>query len=110
MVVHNNINLMSPIRLDFNDEALGNEEKELGYNLRNNNANDGLRKPFKEALKSPFTRRIIEFSAPKHKMPTNVKIYDGSTDLDDHISRLQDQQTPKIGMCRIAYAGQNSYA
>nr|GEV92445.1 putative ribonuclease H-like domain-containing protein [Tanacetum cinerariifolium] len=80
---HNNRNLMSPIRLDFSDEVQGNEKKELRHNLRNNNANDGLRKPFKEALKSPFTRRIIEFSAPKHEMPTNVKIYERSTNLEN---------------------------
>ncbi|GJT96401.1 hypothetical protein Tco_1091919 [Tanacetum coccineum] len=39
-------------------------------------------------MRSPFTRRIIEFSAPKHLMPTNLRIYDGSTDLDDHVSHF----------------------
>ncbi|GKE48897.1 reverse transcriptase domain-containing protein [Tanacetum coccineum] len=37
-------------------------------------------------MKSPFTRRIIEFSGPSHRMPTNLKIYDGSTDPDNHIT------------------------
>nr|GEX36856.1 hypothetical protein [Tanacetum cinerariifolium] len=27
-------------------------------------------------------------SAPSHRMPTNLKIYDGSTDPDDHITRF----------------------
>nr|GEV66285.1 hypothetical protein [Tanacetum cinerariifolium] len=34
------------------------------------------------------TRRIINLSAPSHRMPTNLKIYDGSTDPDDHITRF----------------------
>ncbi|GKC04053.1 reverse transcriptase domain-containing protein [Tanacetum coccineum] len=79
---------VTPIRLTF-----GSEDEPV------NKANDkgkapvveideDLRKPYKEVLRSPFTRRIIEFSAPSHRMPTNLKIYDGSTDLDDHITRF----------------------
>ncbi|GJX42244.1 hypothetical protein Tco_0257234 [Tanacetum coccineum] len=78
--------LVEPIRLTFGDEEVvkartdgkGVEEKK----------EDDLQKPYKEVLKSPFTRRIIEFSAPSHRMPTNLKIYDGSTDPDDHITRF----------------------
>ncbi|GJT65383.1 reverse transcriptase domain-containing protein [Tanacetum coccineum] len=39
---------------------------------------DDLSKPFKEVLKCPFTKRIIEFSAPGHRLPKNVKVYDGT--------------------------------
>ncbi|GKC33371.1 hypothetical protein Tco_1040665 [Tanacetum coccineum] len=49
---------------------------------------DDLKKPYKEVLESPFTRRIIKFSALSHQMLTNLRIYDGSTDPDDHISRF----------------------
>ncbi|GJR47974.1 hypothetical protein Tco_1316077 [Tanacetum coccineum] len=49
---------------------------------------EDLNKLYKEVLKSPFTRRIIEFSAPNHWMPTNLKICNGSTALDDHITRF----------------------
>nr|GEU48592.1 hypothetical protein [Tanacetum cinerariifolium] len=49
---------------------------------------DDLSKPFKEVLKCPFTKRIIEFSAPRHRLPTNAKIYDGTGDLEDHITRF----------------------
>nr|GEW29323.1 hypothetical protein [Tanacetum cinerariifolium] len=49
---------------------------------------DDLRKPSKEVLKCPFTKRIIEFSAPGHRLPTNAKIYDGTCDLKDHITRF----------------------
>ncbi|GKA44088.1 reverse transcriptase domain-containing protein [Tanacetum coccineum] len=47
-----------------------------------------LQKPYKEVVKLPFTRQIIEFLAPNHQMPTNMKIYDGSTDLDDHVTHF----------------------
>ncbi|GKB16650.1 hypothetical protein Tco_0850573 [Tanacetum coccineum] len=49
---------------------------------------EDLSKPFKEVLKCPFTRRIVEFSSPSHKMPTNIKIYDGTGDPEDHIGRF----------------------
>ncbi|GJZ99436.1 hypothetical protein Tco_0671987 [Tanacetum coccineum] len=47
-----------------------------------------LQNPFKEVLRSPFTRRIIEFLASKHMILANLKVYDGSTDPDDHLSRF----------------------
>nr|GEV98424.1 reverse transcriptase domain-containing protein [Tanacetum cinerariifolium] len=72
--------LVRPIRLSFDDEG-GLEEK------RDEEFED-LRKPYKEVLKFPFSRRIIEFSASNHRTPTNLKIYDGSTDPDDHITRF----------------------
>nr|GFA95752.1 reverse transcriptase domain-containing protein [Tanacetum cinerariifolium] len=49
---------------------------------------DDPKRPYKEVLESPFTRWIMEFSAPSHGMPTNLRVYDGSTDPDDHISRF----------------------
>ncbi|GKD90117.1 reverse transcriptase domain-containing protein [Tanacetum coccineum] len=49
---------------------------------------EDLNKRYKEVLKSPFTRRIIEFPALSHRMPTNLKIHDGSTDPNDHITRF----------------------
>lgn len=73
---------IKPIRLDFEEaepreaEAKKVEEKPV----------DDLAKPFKATSKSPFTRRIIEFSRPKHLMPSNIKLYDGSTDPNDHIT------------------------
>ncbi|GJQ95193.1 RNA-directed DNA polymerase, eukaryota, reverse transcriptase zinc-binding domain protein [Tanacetum coccineum] len=49
---------------------------------------EDLSKPFKEALKTPFTRRIIEFSGPEYSMPTNIALYNGSTDPADHLNRF----------------------
>nr|GEV70573.1 protein NLP3-like [Tanacetum cinerariifolium] len=48
---------------------------------------EDLSKPFKEAqLKSPFSSRILMFSAPKNKMPPHIRMYDGSKDPEDHLS------------------------
>ncbi|GJR52190.1 reverse transcriptase domain-containing protein [Tanacetum coccineum] len=49
---------------------------------------EDLSKPFKEVLKCLFTRRIVEFSSPDHRMPANVKIYDGTGDPEDHVGRF----------------------
>nr|GEZ19507.1 reverse transcriptase domain-containing protein [Tanacetum cinerariifolium] len=49
---------------------------------------EDLRNPFKEAQRTPLTRQIIEFAGPKYKMPTNIKLYDGTTDPEDHLSRF----------------------
>ncbi|GKG06132.1 hypothetical protein Tco_0326218 [Tanacetum coccineum] len=47
-----------------------------------------LKRPFKEAVKTPLTRKIIEFAGPKFKMPINIKLYDGTTNPEDHLSRF----------------------
>ncbi|GJY19899.1 hypothetical protein Tco_0392465 [Tanacetum coccineum] len=82
---HNRKNIGDPIRLDF----------EMGTELQGHNVVKGkevmdedLRKPFKEARRTPFTRRIIEFAGPEYKMPNNIKLYDGTTDPEDHLSRF----------------------
>nr|GEU96763.1 reverse transcriptase domain-containing protein [Tanacetum cinerariifolium] len=47
-----------------------------------------LKKPFKEAQRTPLTRRIIEFTGSEYKMPNNIKFYDGTTDPEDHLSHF----------------------
>nr|GEY56537.1 retrotransposon protein, putative, Ty3-gypsy subclass [Tanacetum cinerariifolium] len=83
------------------EEADSNKgkDKEKGTTER---VDDDLTKPYKEVLKSPFTRRIIEFSAPSHRIPTNLRIYDGSIDPDDHISRFVGDANQGNGRCRWA--------
>nr|GEV38470.1 reverse transcriptase domain-containing protein [Tanacetum cinerariifolium] len=49
---------------------------------------EDLRNPFKEARRTPLTRRIIEFAGLEYKMPNNIKLYDGTTDPEDHLSRF----------------------
>ncbi|GKC58528.1 reverse transcriptase domain-containing protein [Tanacetum coccineum] len=79
--------LITPIRLTFSEEedSSKGKGKEKGATEE---MDDDLKKPYKEVLKSPFTRRIIEFSASSHRMPTNLKIYDGSIDSNDHITHF----------------------
>ncbi|GKA40791.1 reverse transcriptase domain-containing protein [Tanacetum coccineum] len=77
--------LITPIRLTFGEEGEGNKEKDQGKRPVEE-VDEDLKRPYKEVLKSPFTRRIIECSALNHRMPTNLKVYDYSTDLDDHIT------------------------
>ncbi|GJZ31999.1 reverse transcriptase domain-containing protein [Tanacetum coccineum] len=49
---------------------------------------EDLRKPFKKARRTPFTLRIIEFAGLEYKMPNNIKLYDGTSDPEDHLSRF----------------------
>ncbi|GJX90158.1 hypothetical protein Tco_0343484 [Tanacetum coccineum] len=64
-----------------------------------------LKKPFKEAVKTPLTRRIIEFAGLEFKMPTNIKWYDGTTDPEDHLSRFSSAansgEWPMLVWCRM---------
>lgn len=79
---------IKPIQLDFEDE----EPQDTGAQKAEEETTDDLSKPFKEASKSPFTRRIIDFSGPKNTkylMPSHIKLYDGSTDPDDHVTRFE---------------------
>ncbi|GJT38764.1 hypothetical protein Tco_0938629 [Tanacetum coccineum] len=82
--------LIKPRLLDFNDEV--SDEDEIVIVKKNKEketpADDDLRKPFKAASKCPFTKRIINFTAPNHRMPINAKIYDGMSDPADHITRF----------------------
>ncbi|GKF49916.1 hypothetical protein Tco_0143167 [Tanacetum coccineum] len=83
---HNSRNNVSPIRLNFDEGDDGTEVQTIVTEKEIVDAN--LKKPFKETVKTPLTRRIIEFTGPEFKMPTNVKLYDGTTDPEDHLSQV----------------------
>ncbi|GJW47597.1 hypothetical protein Tco_0079243 [Tanacetum coccineum] len=75
---HNKRNKANPIRLNFETEDPDPKEDRI---VKGREIDDeDLSKPFKETLKTPFTRRIIEFSGPEYSMPTNIALYNGSTD------------------------------
>ncbi|GKF25924.1 hypothetical protein Tco_0081818, partial [Tanacetum coccineum] len=74
------------IRLDFETEDI--ETQEHGIAKGREVVDEDLRKPFKETRRTPFTRRIIGFAGPEYKMPTNIKLYDGTTNPEDHLSRF----------------------
>ncbi|GJU14886.1 hypothetical protein Tco_1142852 [Tanacetum coccineum] len=75
---HNKRNKANPIRLNFEMEDQDPKEDRI-VKGREVDDND-LSKPFKETLKTPFTRRIIEFSGPEYSMqPAIAHCNDGST-------------------------------
>nr|GEY70295.1 hypothetical protein [Tanacetum cinerariifolium] len=74
--------------LDFDDiQDVSDEEIEDSAKKAKIGCED-LSKPFKEVLKCPFTRRIVKFSLPCHRLPVNAKVYDGMGDPEDHIGRF----------------------
>ncbi|GJT73576.1 reverse transcriptase domain-containing protein [Tanacetum coccineum] len=83
---HNKRNKANPIRLNFKIEDQDPNEDRI---VKGKEVDDGdLNKPFKETLRTPFTRRIIKFSSPEYIMPTNIALYDGSTNPTDHLNRF----------------------
>ncbi|GJR00496.1 hypothetical protein Tco_0523480 [Tanacetum coccineum] len=83
---HNQRNKGDPIRLDFKSEDT--EVRDLGIAKGKEVMDEDLGNPFKEARRTPLTRQIIEFEGPEYKMPANIKLYDGTTDPEDHLSRF----------------------
>nr|GEW16944.1 RING-H2 finger protein ATL16 [Tanacetum cinerariifolium] len=81
-----NRDLIKPMLLDFNDiQDINDEEIKVNEKGKAKMGDEDLSKPFKEVLKCPFTRRIVEFLSPGHRMPVNAKIYDGTSDPEDHV-------------------------
>nr|GEU51268.1 hypothetical protein [Tanacetum cinerariifolium] len=75
--------------LDFDDiQNDSDEEVEVYKKGKEKVGDEDLSKPFKEVSKCPFTGRIVEFSSPGHRMPTNAKIYDRTGDPKDHMGRF----------------------
>ncbi|GKD29680.1 hypothetical protein Tco_1240458 [Tanacetum coccineum] len=92
--------------LDFDDiHDVSDEEIEVNMKGKAKVGDEDLSKPFKEVLKCPFTRRIVEFSSSGHRMPANAKIYDGTGDLEDHVGRFvgirNQEEWPMPVWCRL---------
>ncbi|GKD13403.1 hypothetical protein Tco_1197810, partial [Tanacetum coccineum] len=83
---HNRRNKTDPVRLDF--ELEDTKVKDNRIVKGNEVVDNDLKNPFKEALKTPLTRRIIEFTRLEYKMPTNIKLYDKTTDPEDRLSHF----------------------
>ena len=74
--------LLKPIRLDF-----GDTEDEPGR-IKPDEQEGDLDKPYKEAFRSPFSRRIVQYTGKKYTIPGHLRLYDGATDPDDHLTRF----------------------
>ncbi|GKD90089.1 hypothetical protein Tco_1365596, partial [Tanacetum coccineum] len=83
---YNRQNKADPICLDFGTDNILLKEGRVARGK--DVGEEDLSKPFKEILKTPLTRRIIEFAGPEYVMPTNITLYDGSTDPADHLNRF----------------------
>nr|GEX42946.1 hypothetical protein [Tanacetum cinerariifolium] len=97
---HNRKNKTYPIRLDFDEEDTAVKDTRIvkGKEV----VDDDLRKPFKEALKTHLTRRIIEFVGPEYKMPTNIKSESLSADEEmHHKPSVPHPSVPKRNFVRI---------
>nr|GEU73502.1 hypothetical protein [Tanacetum cinerariifolium] len=81
--VHNRKNKIDPIKLDFDEDDTTKKDTHIAKGKEV--VDDNLRKPFKEALKTPLTCRIIEFAGPKYKIQNNIKLYQRTTDPKDHL-------------------------
>ncbi|GKE71597.1 hypothetical protein Tco_1529669, partial [Tanacetum coccineum] len=86
MKEHNSRGNVSLIRLNFEDLEDRTEVRTVV--TRKEVGDVDLRKPFKEAVKTPLTQRIIEFAGPEFKMPANIKLYDRTTDPEDYLGRF----------------------
>ena len=85
---HNRREKVQPIRLNFTEDDFNNDRTTTGIVTGTRVSDEDLGKPFKEIANSPLSRRLLEFSAPEHKMPSHIKLYDGSSDPEDHLTRF----------------------
>nr|GEW18605.1 reverse transcriptase domain-containing protein [Tanacetum cinerariifolium] len=89
----------------FAPSDVSDEEIKVNKKGKANVGDKDLSKPFKEVLKCPFTSRIVEFSSPEHRMPSNAKIYDGTGNLEDHVGRFvgmgNQEEWPMPVWCRM---------
>ncbi|GJX74879.1 reverse transcriptase domain-containing protein [Tanacetum coccineum] len=56
---------------------------------RSNTYEDDLSQPWTCEERNPFTPRIRHFDFPRTRMPSHVKTYNGSEDLEDHLKLFQ---------------------
>ncbi|GJU31590.1 hypothetical protein Tco_1175179 [Tanacetum coccineum] len=97
---HNRLNKTDPIQLDFDEDDTTTKDTRIikGKEV----VDDDLVNPFKEALKTPLTRRIIEFVGLKYKIPNNIKLYDGTTDPEDHLD-LREAFTTRYSVRKACF-------
>nr|GEX32628.1 hypothetical protein [Tanacetum cinerariifolium] len=95
--------IVDPIRLNFELEDIKAEGSGI---VKGKTVGDAdLKKPFNEALRTPLTCRIIEFAGMEYITPINIKLYDGTTDLEDHLNRFANaakfEEWPMLVWCRM---------
>ncbi|GJX09466.1 reverse transcriptase domain-containing protein [Tanacetum coccineum] len=72
-----------------NKDSEGGPWKSKSKRHRSNTHEDDLSHPWTCEERNPFTPRIRHFNFPRTRMPSHVKTYDGSGDLEDHLKLFQ---------------------
>ncbi|GJS90003.1 hypothetical protein Tco_0772639 [Tanacetum coccineum] len=97
-----NRDLIKPMLLDFDDvQDVSDDEFEVNTKGKAKIGDKDLSKPFKEVLKCPFTRRIVEFSSPVTRGKTS--------NPEDHVGRFMGMgnqgEWPMPVWCRMFQLG-----
>nr|GEZ58070.1 reverse transcriptase domain-containing protein [Tanacetum cinerariifolium] len=76
---------------DNEDEEMGHWKSKNGYR---NQEDEDMSRPWRSQKVDAFTQRISDFSKDKRRrMPANIKTYDGTGDLDDHLKIFKSAAT-----------------
>ncbi|GKC18096.1 hypothetical protein Tco_1014878 [Tanacetum coccineum] len=70
-------------------DSKGGHWKSKSRRHRSNTYEDDLSQPWTCEERNPFTPRIRHFNFPRTRMPSHIKTYDGSGDLEDHLKLFQ---------------------
>ncbi|GJZ12111.1 reverse transcriptase domain-containing protein [Tanacetum coccineum] len=75
--------------LSESEDSRGGHWKSRSRKKKSSEEKDDLSQPWVCEETDPFTPRIRYFDFPKTRMPSHVKIYDGSEDPEDHLKNFQ---------------------
>ncbi|GKF53842.1 hypothetical protein Tco_0160752 [Tanacetum coccineum] len=77
-----------------------------GYDTISNNGSEDLSMPYKRPKPMPFTSRITRFRYHRRaKLPSNVRVYEGNKDPEDHLSiffaAAEQEEWPMPVWCKM---------
>nr|GEZ69295.1 reverse transcriptase domain-containing protein [Tanacetum cinerariifolium] len=75
--------------LSESEDNKGRHWKSRSKKKKSSREEDGLSQPWVREETDPFTPRIRYFDFPKIRMPSHIKMYDGSDDPDGHLKIFQ---------------------
>ncbi|GJX31922.1 reverse transcriptase domain-containing protein [Tanacetum coccineum] len=76
-------------RYSESEDGEGGHWKSKSKRHMSNTYEDDLSQPWTCKERNPFTPRIWHFDFPRTRMPSHVKTYDGSGDLEEHLKLFQ---------------------
>ncbi|GJU28196.1 hypothetical protein Tco_1166817 [Tanacetum coccineum] len=84
-------------RYSESENSEGGHWKSKSKRHRSNTYEDDLSQPWTCEEINPFTPRIWHFDFPRTRMPSHVKTYNGSGDLEDHLKLFQSAAKTERG-------------